>query len=79
VLKAQAIESTDDPNQPLSTVMPSAAVVDTAQMSADRAVETVMSKLSSALGIEYTVNGLIQDARDPRNLGAIFHGWQPLL
>lgn len=52
---------------------------DTAELSADRAVTSVMSKLSSSLSIEYTVNDLIQQAMDAGNLSAIFHGWQAAL
>ncbi|GAC98161.1 potential phosphatidylinositol kinase [Pseudozyma hubeiensis SY62] len=52
---------------------------DTAELSADRAVTSVMSKLSSSLSIEYTVNDLIQQATDAGNLSAIFHGWQAAL
>ncbi|TKY89101.1 hypothetical protein EX895_001632 [Sporisorium graminicola] len=52
---------------------------DTAELNADRAVTSVMSKLSSSLSIEYTVNDLIQQAIDARNLSAIFHGWQAAL
>ncbi len=52
---------------------------DTAELSADRAVTSVMTKLSSSLSIEYTVNDLIQQAMDAGNLSAIFHGWQAAL
>ncbi|SJX64421.1 related to TEL1-telomere length control protein [Sporisorium reilianum f. sp. reilianum] len=52
---------------------------DTAELSADRAVTSVMSKLSSSLSVEYTVNDLIQQAMDAGNLSAIFHGWQAAL
>ncbi|SPO27943.1 related to TEL1 - telomere length control protein [Ustilago trichophora] len=51
----------------------------TAELSADRAVTSVMSKLSSSLSVEYTVNDLIQQAMDAGNLSAIFHGWQAAL
>ncbi|KAJ1577850.1 hypothetical protein NDA15_005195 [Ustilago hordei] len=52
---------------------------DTAELSADRAITSVMAKLSSSLSIEYTVNDLIQQAMDAGNLSAIFHGWQAAL
>ena len=52
---------------------------DTAELSADRAVTSVMSKLSCSLSVEYTVNDLIQQAMDAGNLSAIFHGWQAAL
>ncbi|GAK67934.1 ataxia telangiectasia mutated [Moesziomyces antarcticus] len=55
------------------------AGVDTAELSADRAVSSVMSKLSSSLSVESTVNDLIQQAMDAGNLSAIFHGWQAAL
>lgn len=48
---------------------------DTAELSADYAVSTVMSKLSSTLSVEHTVNDLIQQARDVNHLGAIYFGW----
>lgn len=52
---------------------------DTAELSADRAVSSVMSKLSWSLSVEYTVNDLIQQAMDAGNLSSIFHGWQAAL
>ncbi|SPO28872.1 related to TEL1 - telomere length control protein [Ustilago trichophora] len=54
-------------------------VTGTAELSADRAVTSVMSKLSSSLSVEYTVNDLIQQAMDAGNLSVIFHGWQAAL
>lgn len=47
---------------------------DTAELSADRALSSVTSKLSSTLSVEYTVNELIQQATDAGNLSMIFHG-----
>ncbi|PWN20280.1 hypothetical protein BCV69DRAFT_283157 [Microstroma glucosiphilum] len=52
---------------------------DTASLSAERAIGSVMGKLSSSLSTQYTVNQLIQTAQDEANLSAIFHGWQPAL
>ncbi|PWN51878.1 hypothetical protein IE53DRAFT_31757 [Violaceomyces palustris] len=52
---------------------------DTAELSADRAVSSVMEKLSPNLSVEYTVNELISQAMDAGNLSAIFHGWQAAL
>lgn len=47
---------------------------DTASLSAERAIGSVMGKLSSSLSTQYTVNQLIQTAQDEANLSAIFHG-----
>lgn len=47
---------------------------DSTDEDADRALTSVRSKLSTALSVEYTVNDLIQQARDPANLGSIFVG-----
>ena len=52
---------------------------DTAELLAERAISSVMAKLSASLSVEYTVNDLIQQATNPDNLGTIFHGWQPAL
>jgi hypothetical protein len=41
---------------------------------ADRAINSVSRKLDIALSVEYTVNELINAARDPANLARIFHG-----
>lgn len=41
---------------------------------ADRALSGVARKLDKSLSVEYTVNQLIAEARDPVNLGAIFVG-----
>ncbi|KAK0535926.1 Serine/threonine-protein kinase tel1 [Tilletia horrida] len=48
---------------------------DTAELSADYAVSTVMGKLSKTLSVEHTVNDLIQQARNVDFLGAIYFGW----
>ncbi|KAN0061912.1 Serine/threonine-protein kinase tel1 [Thecaphora frezii] len=53
--------------------------IDTAELSAERAITSVMTKLSSSLSVEYTVNELIQQAMDAGNLSAIFQGWQAAL
>jgi ataxia telangiectasia mutated family protein len=37
----------------------------------------IKSKLRGDLSVEYTVNQLIQEARDMDNLARIFVGWQP--
>ncbi|CAO1617052.1 unnamed protein product [Parajaminaea phylloscopi] len=52
---------------------------DTASLSAERAIQTVMRKLSSTLSVEYAVNELIRSATDEGNLSSIFHGWQAAL
>jgi ataxia telangiectasia mutated family protein len=52
---------------------------DVAELLAERAIGTVMEKLSTSLSVEYTVNDLMMQARDPANLGAIFSGWQAAL
>ncbi|CAO1627123.1 unnamed protein product [Jaminaea pallidilutea] len=52
---------------------------DTASSRAERAIGSVMTKLSSNLSVQYTVNELIQTATDEGNLSAIFHGWQAAL
>ncbi|GAA5937662.1 hypothetical protein JCM1841_000247 [Sporobolomyces salmonicolor] len=46
---------------------------------ADRALSIVASKLDTRLSVQYTVNQLIQEATDLRNLARIFSGWQPYL
>lgn len=52
---------------------------ETASLSAERAIQTVMTKLTSSLSVQYTVNELIRSATDEDNLSAIFHGWQAAL
>jgi ataxia telangiectasia mutated family protein len=52
---------------------------DVAELLAERAIGTVMEKLSTSLSVEYTVNDLMMQARDPANLGSIFSGWQAAL
>lgn len=47
---------------------------DSTDEDADRALTSVRIKLDKSLSIEYTVNDLIQQARDPANLGSIFVG-----
>ncbi|PWN25736.1 hypothetical protein BDZ90DRAFT_61352 [Jaminaea rosea] len=49
---------------------------DTASLSAERAIGTVLSKLSTGLSVQTTVTELIGAATDEGNLSAIFHGWQ---
>ncbi|WWC63986.1 uncharacterized protein I303_106592 [Kwoniella dejecticola CBS 10117] len=44
---------------------------------ADRVLSKIKSKLGSELSIEYTVNMLIQEARDVEHLSRIYHGWAP--
>lgn len=41
---------------------------------ADRILARIASKLSPDLSVEYTVNQLIQEARDPERLATIFTG-----
>lgn len=41
---------------------------------ADRALANVKAKLDKKLSVEYTVNQLIQEATDPRNLSQIYEG-----
>lgn len=43
---------------------------------ADKVLTTVRAKLSNATAVPQTVNQLVQQARDTRNLAAIFVGWQ---
>lgn len=52
---------------------------DMAQLLAERAIGTVMDKLSTSLSVEYMVNDLMMQAMDAANLGSIFHGWQAAL
>jgi ataxia telangiectasia mutated family protein len=40
---------------------------------------SLRAKLSSDLSVEYQVNELLNQARDPGNLAMIFPGWQPWL
>ena len=49
----------------------------TAVEKADRILSKIRGKLRPDLSIEYTVNQLIQEARDVENLAKIFVGWQP--
>ncbi|GAA5930447.1 DNA-binding protein kinase TEL1 [Sporobolomyces koalae] len=44
---------------------------------ADRALAIVRSKLDTRLSVQYSVNQVIQEATDARNLSSIFSGWQP--
>ncbi|GAA6019897.1 hypothetical protein JCM11491_004857 [Sporobolomyces phaffii] len=44
---------------------------------ADRALSIVRNKLDTRLSVQYSVNQVIQEATDPRNLSCIFSGWQP--
>ena len=44
---------------------------------AERILSKIRGKLRPDLSIEYTVNQLIQEARDVENLAKIFVGWQP--
>ncbi|GAA5895897.1 DNA-binding protein kinase TEL1 [Sporobolomyces salmoneus] len=46
---------------------------------ADRALSIVRGKLDTRLSVQYSVNQVIQEATDPRNVSAIFCGWQPYL
>ena len=41
---------------------------------ADRALSIVRNKLDARLSVQYTVNQVIQEATDPRNLSSIFSG-----
>ncbi|EJT96604.1 hypothetical protein DACRYDRAFT_120031 [Dacryopinax primogenitus] len=47
---------------------------DMAQENADRALKSVADKLDKSLSVEYTVNRLINEARDPWNLSQIYSG-----
>ena len=42
---------------------------------ADRALATVAKKLSASLSVEATVNELIRQATDERNLAVLYCGW----
>lgn len=46
---------------------------------ADRVLARIRQKLRPDLSVEYTVNQLIQEAKDVENLSRIFVGWQPWL
>lgn len=46
----------------------------TAELAADRALATVLNKLSTSLSVEYSVNELIQQARSVQNLALLFSG-----
>lgn len=50
----------------------------TAEEAADRALSDVARKLDKALSVQYTVNQLIRDATDSRNLAQIYKGWGAL-
>ncbi|KDN53350.1 hypothetical protein K437DRAFT_241928 [Tilletiaria anomala UBC 951] len=77
-IRAQERDDVSDGNTTRSGLMPpditNGAPISTAEISADRAVATVMQKLAPTLSVEYTVNDLIQQARDPQNLAVIFNG-----
>ncbi|KZT55264.1 hypothetical protein CALCODRAFT_357670 [Calocera cornea HHB12733] len=47
---------------------------DMAQENADRALKSVADKLDKSLSVEYTVNRLINEARDTWNLSQIYSG-----
>ena len=53
----------------------SATVADEA---ADRALSSVVRKLDKALSVQFTVNELIAEATDIRNLGLMYYGEHPL-
>ncbi|KAK6906072.1 hypothetical protein I203_100054 [Kwoniella mangroviensis CBS 8507] len=42
---------------------------------ADRVLNKIKNKLGTGLSVEYTVNMLIQEARDVEHLARIYHGW----
>ena len=46
----------------------------TVQEKADRVLSRIRQKLRGDLSVEYTVNQLTQEARDPENLAKIFVG-----
>ncbi|OCF35599.1 hypothetical protein I316_02654 [Kwoniella heveanensis BCC8398] len=45
------------------------------QEKADRVLGRIRDKLGGELSVEYTVNMLIQEARDVESLAKIYHGW----
>ncbi|WVR09037.1 hypothetical protein IAU60_006097 [Kwoniella sp. DSM 27419] len=47
----------------------------TMQEKADRVLGKIRDKLGGDLSVEYTVNMLIQEARDVESLAKIYHGW----
>ncbi|KAK4687247.1 serine-protein kinase ATM, partial [Tremellales sp. Uapishka_1] len=51
----------------------------TVQEKADRVLSRIRAKLGHDLSVEYTVNQLIQEARDPESLATIYYGWQAWL
>ncbi|PWN42375.1 hypothetical protein IE81DRAFT_341431 [Ceraceosorus guamensis] len=75
-VRGAALSST---NSGLGTSEPGRGERGTAELLAERAISSVMAKLSPNLSVEYTVNDLIQQATIPEHLGVIFHGWQPAL
>lgn len=46
---------------------------------ADRALSGVARKLDKTMSVEFTVNELISEATDARNLATIYYGWGPHL
>ncbi|CED84602.1 ataxia telangiectasia mutated [Phaffia rhodozyma] len=60
-------------NRPLAN--PANEIRSSTDEDADRALQGVRGKLDRSLSVEYTVNQLIQTARDPANLASIFTGW----
>jgi ataxia telangiectasia mutated family protein len=60
-------------------LLPGAGVADTSSRNepseADRALTVVAKKLSKTLSVTATVNELIQQATDERNLAVLYCGW----
>ncbi|RDB20837.1 Serine/threonine-protein kinase TEL1 [Hypsizygus marmoreus] len=50
----------------------------TAEEAADRALSSVARKLDKSLSVQYTVNQLVREATDTRNLAQIFSGWSAI-
>jgi ataxia telangiectasia mutated family protein len=50
----------------------------TGQDKADRTLSRINQKLRDDLSVEYRVNQLVQQARDPENLARIYHGELPV-
>ncbi|UZJ51746.1 hypothetical protein CBS101457_001066 [Exobasidium rhododendri] len=75
----QGIMSTPGSATNTATNNGNAETREVAELLAERAIKTVMEKLSTSLSVEYTVNDLMVQAQDPGNLASIFHGWQAAL
>jgi ataxia telangiectasia mutated family protein len=72
---ATSISSTSLPNDAANFGLIAAKREETEPSEADRALTVVAKKLGKALSVEATVNELIRQATDERNLAVLYCGW----